>query len=115
MAAPKSGGTGNTGSPPPSASTSAGVAIVDYSFSPSPVTIKVGGTVDWTNTGAATHTVTADDGAWTSGQVAGMGSATYGGTGSAGGSFSRTFAAAGTYTYHCSIHTYMTGTVTVTP
>lgn len=30
-----------------------------------------------------------------------------------GRSFSYTFSKAGTFTYHCDIHSYMTGTVTV--
>jgi plastocyanin len=29
------------------------------------------------------------------------------------GTYSRTFAAAGTYTYHCTVHPSMTGTITV--
>lgn len=47
------------------------------------------------------HTVTADGGSFGSGPL------------STGSSFSHVFTRAGTYTYHCSIHTDMTGTVTV--
>jgi len=32
-----------------------------------------------------------------------------------GGNFQHTFATAGTYPYHCSIHSAMTGTITVNP
>ena len=108
----KSGGGGN---PPPSGPTTSAISIVDFSFSPQTVTIKVGSTVQWTNTGSVAHTVTADDGSYASGQLASpSGGGAYGG-GSAGGSYSQVFGAAGTFTYHCSNHSYMTGTITVTP
>jgi len=111
--------TGSTsssgGNNPPGGPATASVAIVDYSFTPANVTVKVGSSVVWTNGGSVAHTVTADDGSFASGQLASpTGGGIYGG-GSAGGSFSRMFSAAGTYTYHCSNHTYMTGTITVTP
>ena len=47
------------------------------------------------------HTVTADSGLFGGGSLA------------PGAAFSHTFRAAGTFRYHCSIHTYMTGTITV--
>jgi plastocyanin len=78
------------------------VSIVDFAFQPGSVEVAAGGTVTWTNTGQAPHTVTADDGSFDSGQLA------------PGASFSQTFNTAGTFTYHCSIHPQMTGTVTVT-
>jgi plastocyanin len=80
----------------------AAVSIVDFAFQPAGVEVAVGGTVTWTNTGQAPHTVTADDGSFDSGQLA------------PGASFSQTFNTAGTFTYHCSIHPQMTGTITVT-
>ena len=79
------------------------VSIVDYSFNPATLSVKAGTTVTWTNTAGQDHTVTAGDGSFDSGHVA------------AGSTFSHTFAAAGTFTYHCTIHNQMTGTVTVTP
>jgi plastocyanin len=78
------------------------VSIVDFAFNPSSVTITAGSTVTWTNNGATTHTVTADDGSFDSGNLA------------SGATYSFTFNTPGTYTYHCSIHTYMTATVVVT-
>ena len=78
------------------------VSIVDFNFNPGTLTVAKGATVTWTNTGATTHTVTADDGSFDSGHV------------SAGATFSQTFATAGTFTYHCSIHSSMKGTITVT-
>jgi plastocyanin len=79
------------------------VAIVDNDFSPSNITVKAGTTVDWTNTGSAQHTVTADDGSYDSSFL------------SSGAKFTHTFATAGTFTYHCNVHSSMHGTVTVTP
>jgi plastocyanin len=80
---------------------SAAVSIVDFAFQPASVEIATGGTVTWTNTGQAPHTVTADDGSFDSGTL------------SPGATFSQTFATAGTFTYHCNIHPQMTATVIV--
>jgi plastocyanin len=80
--------------------------VSTYRFSPQTFTVKVGTTVTWTNNSQAPHTVTSDDGA----------PASFNGSlDSSGGTFSFTFAQAGTYNYHCSVHPYMTGTITVTP
>jgi plastocyanin len=106
------GGGGGTSPNGPTTST---VSIVDYSFSPPDVTVKVGSTVEWTNSGSVAHTVTADDGSYASGQLASpTGGGVYGG-GSSGGSYAHVFGSVGTFTYHCSNHTSMTGTITVTP
>ena len=85
-------------------------------FSPNPITISLasatGGVVKWTNNdqnsgvyggAGTTHNITADDGGFSSGNLA------------PGSTFQRTFALAGSYAYHCSIHPTMKGTVTVTP
>jgi plastocyanin len=73
-----------------------------YHFTPPSVTVGVGDTVTWQNTTDATHTVTSD-----SGTELDSGSVTDGKT------FSHAFSTAGTFSYHCSIHPYMTGTVIV--
>ena len=78
------------------------VHIKDFEFTPATVTITVGGTVKWTNDGPSTHTVTADDGSFDSGDL------------SQGKTYSHTFQTAGTFAYHCSIHSSMTATVIVT-
>jgi plastocyanin len=78
------------------------VAITNFAFSPATVTIKAGAAVTWTNNDSVSHTITADDASWDSGSIAN------------GGTFSHTFATAGTFTYHCAIHPSMKGTVTVT-
>lgn len=96
------------------------VSIQNFAFAPSMVTVKVGQTVTWTNTGPSTHTATSDSLVWDSGNLSPpSGGGGYGG-GSPGGTFAFTFTKAGTYTYHCTIHPpsmypSFTGTVTVTP
>lgn len=79
------------------------VTMQNFAFSPANITVKVGTTVTWTNEDSTVHTVTETDGqdGPKSGDV-GQGS-----------SYSFTFKKAGTYHYHCQIHPYMTGTVTV--
>lgn len=79
------------------------VSISGFSFQPSSMNVKVGDTVTWTNQDPTTHTVTADDGSFDSGNIA---SAT-------GGTYSHTFTTVGTFSYHCAIHPSMKGTVVV--
>jgi plastocyanin len=92
-----------------------GVAIQDFYFSPTALSVKVGTTVTWSNMGAAAHHPVADSGAFDVGQLAAAQSGPYGGGNGVGGTGSFTFGTQGTFTYHCSIHPQMTGTITVTP
>jgi plastocyanin len=89
----------------PSAASSAGtgsaVSIANFSFQPVTITISVGTTVAWTNNDSTGHTVTADDGSFKSDTLG------------SGVTFRHTFATAGTFAYHCSIHSSMKATVTV--
>lgn len=80
---------------------SAAVDIVDFTFGPNSVTITAGGTVTWTNSDSAPHTATGDGGSFDTGTI------------ESGGSASITFDTPGTYSYICSIHPDMTGTVVV--
>jgi plastocyanin len=77
------------------------VQISNYSFSPARLTVKVGGTVTWTNQDSMSHSATADDNSFDTGLL---------GQGKSG---TATFNKAGTYTYHCSVHPYMHGTIIV--
>jgi plastocyanin len=77
------------------------VSIQDFFFSPAQITVQPGTTVTWMNNGQAPHTVTADDGSFDSETL------------QPGQSFSFTFANAGTFSYFCEIHPFMTGSVTV--
>lgn len=85
------------------------VAIVDFAFNPTTLTVPKGTAVTWTNTGTTGHTVSADDKSFDS--DSGNTNATL----AAGATFSHTFDTAGTFAYHCKIHSSMTGTITVTP
>jgi len=100
------------GQPPPGASATvsgtpvaigaaAKVTITNFAFSPAILSVRVGTKVTWTNNDIVAHTVTFTDAA--NSPVLNR-----------GGTFSRTFAAAGTYPYICSIHPFMHGSVVVT-
>ena len=65
------------------------------------MTVVVGDTVTWTNGDQISHTATADGGAFDTGTL---------GNGESG---TATFAAAGSFPYHCTVHPTMTGTVVV--
>jgi LPXTG-motif cell wall-anchored protein len=77
------------------------VTIADFSFSPASITIHVGDTVTWTNHGPSAHTATANNGSFNTGVL------------QKGQSASHTFNTAGTFSYICSIHPFMHGTVVV--
>ncbi len=82
------------------------VSIQNYKFNPTPLKVKKGTTVTWTNMDIAKHTITVD-----SGQPAGGPDGPLFGKGE---TYSFTFMAAGTYHYHCDPHPYMHGVVEVT-
>jgi plastocyanin len=90
------------GSPPASPVGPDAVNIDGFAFAPATLTVKAGSTVTWTNKDEDPHTVVADGDAFRS-QVLGS-----------GGTYSFTFPAAGTFSYICSIHPFMRGTVVVT-
>jgi hypothetical protein len=73
-----------------------------WKFDPADITVPAGSTVTWKNTGQQPHTITADDGSFTSDYV------------SPGGTWQHTFATAGTYAYHCTPHPWMKAVVHVT-
>ena len=72
-------------------------------FSPDNITVVLGvnNTVTWTNNDISIHTVTSNSGAFSSGYM------------NPGDTFSYTFTAPGVYEYHCQIHPWMVGYVTV--
>src|SRR5436190_23659837 len=90
----------STTQPPPQPAEAA-LTIQGFAFSPNPLNIHPGTKVTATNKDGTNHTWTSDTGAWNSGSL------------SQNQSFSFTFNQAGTFTYHCSIHASMTGTVNV--
>jgi len=77
------------------------VSIKNFTFVPMAITVTAGTTVTWTNQDSATHTVTAEDKSFDSGNLA------------QGQTFRHTFDKPGTYSYICMIHQFMHGTVIV--
>jgi plastocyanin len=68
------------------------------------LTVKTGTVVTWVNQDGVSHTITSDTGspvAFSSDSL------------SNGASYTFTFTLPGTYTYHCSIHPSMKGTIIV--
>lgn len=95
------GPMGAMGSTTPSAPAAANhVTIAGFAFSPSTVTVGKGTTVTWTNNDQAPHTVTGSGG---------LNSPTLG----RGATYSFTFKSTGTFSYICTIHPSMHGTVVV--
>ncbi|MDQ2682724.1 MAG: cupredoxin domain-containing protein, partial [Chloroflexota bacterium] len=84
------------GTPLGDAADEATVDIVDFAFEPTEVRVAVGGTVSWTNTGAAPHTATGDS--FDSDII------------DPGGNYSFTFDEAGEFEYVCPLHPNMVGT-----
>ena len=114
-----SGGSADAAAPPPTNSvgpaggdgsqrkgkahtaSSVTVRMGDFFFSPSSVSVRVGDIVTWHNSGNAPHTATADDGSFDTGTVV------------SGQSASHMFTRPGTFSYVCTIHPNMKGTVRV--
>jgi plastocyanin len=99
---------GSSSSSPSAPTASADVTINmvgdrgSQSFSPNPTTMRVGQTVAWKNTDSIAHDATQDAGRFTSTTVnAGATSAPV------------AMSTAGTFTYHCTIHPGMVGSITV--
>lgn len=80
------------------------VNIKNFAFSPASLSIKKGTTVKWTNSDDTAHTVIESD------NKTGPSSSLLG----KNQSYSFTYNEVGTFAYKCSVHPYMTGSVTVT-
>ncbi len=78
------------------------VSIANMAFNPQTIYVQHGTTVLWSNNDGMAHTVTSDTGYFASGTL------------NPGATYSYTFNTPGTYTYHCSIHPQMVGTIIVT-
>jgi len=93
------GGTGGTGGTSPQ---TFNVSISNFAFNPVGLSIKKGDTVIWTNDDSTQHTVTSDSGSELGSQLL-----------SNGQIYSHTFNNAGTFNYHCSVHSFMGAKITV--
>jgi Icc protein len=79
------------------------VDIKDFRFVPQDLTVAVGTAVTWTNHDNEAHTIMSDDKTFTTApQLV-----------ESGGQFSHTFDKAGVFPYHCTIHPFMHGRITV--
>jgi len=81
------------------------VSIGDNFFNPTATRVKIGDSVHWTWTGIHNHSTTSDASmpyVWDSGIKA-------------SGDFTKAYTIAGKFTYHCSVHGSMTGSVSVAP
>jgi plastocyanin len=79
------------------------VTITDAAYNPAEVTVMAGHAVSWKNDGQQAHTVTAEDGSFDSGSLA------------PGKQWSHFFQNAGTFSYQCTQHPALKGTVKVDP
>jgi plastocyanin len=83
------------------------VTMKNTQFEPKSVTVKKGGTVEWTNEDSVGHDVTKESGpgpTFKSGSAGGM---------SKGDTYEQTFTTPGQVKYVCTVHPGMEGTVTV--
>ena len=92
------------GNPPPAGVNE--VKISGFAFVPQTITIQKVQAVSWTNEDAVIHQIAADPG---QPDISDLSSSSM----NKGGTYSYTFSKAGTWTYHCSIHPSMKGTVVV--
>ena len=89
-------------SPPAASGAASAIAISNFAFEPHTLTVSKGTRITVTNNDGTTHTATADDGhPFDTGDIGPGSTATV------------TLSTAGTYTYDCSIHPYMHGTIIV--
>ena len=77
------------------------IVVKEFMFNPTPLTVKAGTTVTWTNMDDEPHTAVSDTGLFKSGGM------------DTNESFSFKFDKPGTYHYTCSIHPRMVGTIVV--
>jgi plastocyanin len=77
------------------------IAIKDFMFKPTSLTVKAGATVTWANMDDEPHSVVSDTGLFRSGAV------------DTNETFSFKFDKPGTYHFTCSIHPRMVGTIVV--
>jgi plastocyanin len=95
----------STGEPePPITPPQIEVAIEGFAFNPAVQNIPVGTTVVWYNNASVTHTVTARNNLFDSGNLS---------PGTPGDTFRYTFEHAGTIEYYCKIHPSMVGKITI--
>jgi plastocyanin len=96
----KATGSGSGGTTPATGNVPT-VTVKNFAFTPQQLTVTKGTKVTWKFEDTVEHNVTANDKSFKSGDEG------------VGGSYTFTFNTPGKYDYVCTIHQYMTGTVTV--
>jgi len=84
----------------PAATNTNSITIKGFTFKPTPAHAKVGDTITVTNSDGTDHSLTADDGSFDTGKFS-------------SGSKTITLTKAGTFSFHCQVHNYMTGSIQV--
>lgn len=87
--------------PAPAFTSNIQVSVRGFAFVSESVQVRKGTKITWTNFDTAGHTITSDNGAFTSKIL------------SQGKSFEYIFNTPGKYTYHCALHPYMKGEIVV--
>ena len=82
------------------ATASNAITIKSFKFTPSPASAKAGATVTVSNGDGTDHSLTADDGSFDTGVFS-------------SGTKTITVSKAGSFSYHCKIHNFMTGVIQV--
>ena len=77
------------------------VMMAGMAFTPTTITVAKNTTITWVNNDGVAHTSTSDTGVWDTGNIP------------AGSSKTVTFTTPGSYPFHCTYHSMMTGTVVV--
>ena len=96
---PSAPSTGSGGNPPNLVT----ITITKGVYSPNPLTVKVGQSVNWLNSDAFAHTAT-DSGVFDTGSIAPTSAA----------DVPVLFTTVGTYSFHCTLHANETGSIVVT-
>jgi len=77
------------------------VMMAGMAFTPSTITVAKNTSITWVNNDGVAHTSTSDTGLWDTGNIP------------AGSSKTVTFSTSGSFPFHCTYHSMMTGTVVV--
>lgn len=77
------------------------VNIHNLAFEPAKIVVSPGTKIIWSNQDSFQHTTTSDRGVWDSSPL------------DPGAHYARIFKKSGMFTYHCTIHPFMLGTITV--
>jgi len=90
------GGDDNKVTNPPSPQPTNLIRITGFAYSPTPLSVGVGDTVTWRNDDSVPHTVTSDSGTELQSPIL-----------NSGNTYQHIFTVAGSFSYHCTVHSTM--------